>query len=311
MAPRKRPSVEGMRNVSAFLSQPVEENSVAANLIDVSNIRLPQRQPRRYFDPAKLAQLKQSIQEHGILEPLLVRPLPNGAYELVAGERRLKAAQALGLTEVPIVSKALNDQEAVQVALIENLQREDLNPIEETEALLELLTITLSVEPEEVISLLNRANHAKNRNQQLEDNVILQIEKVESVLSVIGRFTSESFRANRLPLLNLPEDVLETLRQGKLEYTKARTIARVKDEANRQQLLEQAIANDLSLSQIREQIAALKAERKDKTDPTPSLKQQMDDAYRQVKKSKVWDNPKRRKRLEKLLAELQTLAVEE
>ncbi|HEY9909374.1 MAG TPA: ParB/RepB/Spo0J family partition protein, partial [Thermosynechococcaceae cyanobacterium] len=302
MAPRKRPSVEGMRNVSAFLSQPVEENSVAANLIDVSNIRLPQRQPRRYFDPAKLAQLKQSIQEHGILEPLLVRPLPNGAYELVAGERRLKAAQALGLTEVPIVSKALNDQEAVQVALIENLQREDLNPIEETEALLELLTITLSVEPEEVISLLNRANHAKNRNQQLEDNVILQIEKVESVLSVIGRFTSESFRANRLPLLNLPEDVLETLRQGKLEYTKARTIARVKDEANRQQLLEQAIANDLSLSQIREQIAALKAERKDKTDPTPSLKQQMDDAYRQVKKSKVWDNPKRRKRLEKLLA---------
>ena len=89
---------------------------------------MPKKQPRRYFDPDRQAQLIKSVQEHGILEPLLVRPLADGLYELVAGERRYRAAQELGLKEVPVVIREFDDKQALQVALIENLQREDLNP---------------------------------------------------------------------------------------------------------------------------------------------------------------------------------------
>jgi ParB family chromosome partitioning protein len=258
MPPRKRPPVEKMRNVSAFLSQPQAEESSPASTIAIAEIQLSPGQPRRYFDSTKLAQLVRSVREHVILEPLLVRPLPNGKYELIAGERRLRAAKEAGLKEVPAVSKTLNDREALYIALTENLQREDLNPLEETEALLELLSIVLETSRDEVVTLLNRANHAKNREQILEDKAILQLEKVESVLSTVGELTAESFRANRLPLLNLPDNVLEILRQGKLEYTKARAIAQVKDEQIRQQLLERAIGENLSLSEIREQIKSLK-----------------------------------------------------
>lgn len=306
MAPRKRPQLEGMRNVSTFLSQPVKEEASATETIPIDQIQLPQKQPRRYFDPAKLAQLTQSIQEHGILEPLLVRPLSNGSYELVAGERRLKAAQAAGITAIPIVSKTLTDREALQIALIENLQREDLNPVEETEGILELLAIELDGSKDEVISLLHRANHAKNRDQKLEDNVILQLEKVESVLATVGRFTAESFRANRLPLLNLAEDVLEALRQGKLEYTKARAIARVKDLESRQALLQQAIDNNFSLSQIRQAIADLQSAKS--TEPN-SLQDKVKDTFSLLRKVKSLPASKQKK-LDSYLEKIQTLLTD-
>lgn len=309
MAPRKRPTLEGMRNVSAFLSQPQTEESSPTTNLHIQKIQLPQKQPRRYFDPMKLAQLAQSIKEHGILEPLLVRPLAGGNYELVAGERRLKAAQEAGLTEVPVVSKTLSDQEALQVALMENLQREDLNPVEETEAVLELLAVTLETDRDEITSLLNRANHAKNRDQQLEDNVILQLEKIESVLATIGRLTAESFRTNRLPLLNLPEDVLEVLRRGQLEYTKARAIARVKDEAQRQALMKSAITQDLSLSQIKESIAKLRATKPETASLSPPLlKERVNKTLQLIKRSKALDDPKKVKKIERLLQELELLA---
>lgn len=306
MATRKRPQLEGMRNVATFLSQPVKEEASATETLPIDQIQLPQKQPRRHFDPAKLAQLTQSIQEHGILEPLLVRLLPNGSYELVAGERRLKAAQAAGITEVPIVSKTLTDREALQIALVENLQREDLNPVEETEGILELLAIELDANPDEVISLLHRANHAKNRDQQLEDNVILQLEKVESVLATVGRFTAESFRANRLPLLNLAEDVLEALRQGKLEYTKARAIARVKDPENRQALLQQAIDNNFSLSQIRQAIADVQPAKG--TEPN-SLQDKVKDTFSLLRKVKSLPASKQKK-LDSYLEKIQTLLAD-
>ncbi|WP_245940007.1 ParB/RepB/Spo0J family partition protein [Stenomitos frigidus] len=106
------------------------------------------QQPRRYFDPEKLNQLAESIKQHGILEPLLVCFTAHGKYEIVAGERRYRAATMLGFTEVPVVIRDFSDQEALQVALIENLQREDLNPIEETEGILELVALRLQKDVE-------------------------------------------------------------------------------------------------------------------------------------------------------------------
>jgi ParB family transcriptional regulator, chromosome partitioning protein len=116
----------------------IRETTNVAEWISLRSIKT-REQPRHYFDPEKLEQLVQSIAQHGILEPLLVRPLETNQYELVAGERRYRAALKLGLSEVPVVIRQLNDEEATQLALIENLQREDLNPIEETEGILQLL----------------------------------------------------------------------------------------------------------------------------------------------------------------------------
>ncbi len=144
-----------LRNVALFKDE--DEPSVRASpqTLPLAQIKLSPTQPRRYFDPDKLEQLTQSVKEHGILEPLLVRSLPDKKYELVAGERRYRAATAAGLTEVPVVVKELTDFDALQLALIENLQREDLNPVEETEGILQLLAMMLDSEREGVISLLN------------------------------------------------------------------------------------------------------------------------------------------------------------
>jgi ParB family transcriptional regulator, chromosome partitioning protein len=313
MATRKRPEVKPMRSVSAFLSQPAEATSegLSQQTVPIEKITLPPKQPRRYFDPEKMAQLVRSVGELGILEPLLVRVLPGGKqelkYELLAGERRFRAAQELGLKEVPIVAREFSDREALQVALIENLQREDLNPVEETEAVMELLALDLGVEQGEVVSILNQAANAQKRGLELTENVFRQYEQIENLLKGIGRFTAQSFRSSRLPLLNLPEEILETLRQGKLEYTKARAIAQVKDESQRKKLLKQVVAKDLSLIQVREQVAQLNVVPEGEENPEVTLRARVDELLRRVKRSKVWDDPKKHRKLEKALAELEGL----
>ena len=277
--------------------------------VAIDQIQLPRKQPRRYFDPAKQAQLVKSIKEHGVLEPLLVRPIGNGQYELVAGERRYRAAQAVGLKNVPVVVREFDDRQALQVALIENLQREDLNPIEESEGILELLAIEINGDVNEVASILHRANHAKNRGQELEENVFLQFQAIESVLAGIGRFTAESFRTSRLPLLNLPIEVLSALREGKIEFTKARAIARVKDELQRSELLEKAITEKLSLNEIKEQIKALKPEIE--TTSEQVLADRCSEIGKRLRKSQNGRDRKKRDRIAKLLDELDKLTSTE
>lgn len=97
----------------------------------ISEIEPNRSQPRKEFDESALADLADSIREHGVIQPLLVRPLPTGGYQLVAGERRWRASRMAGLGEVPVVIRELSDHEAMELALIENLQRQDLNPMEE------------------------------------------------------------------------------------------------------------------------------------------------------------------------------------
>lgn len=286
-----------------FIANP--ESVQAPQSIAIELIQLPQKQPRRYFDPVKQAQLVKSIKEHGVLEPLLVRPVEGGKYELVAGERRYRAAQAVGLKDVPVVVREFDDRQALQVALIENLQREDLNPIEETEGILELLAIEIDGDADEVASILHRANHAKNRGQELEENVFLQFQAIESTLAGIGRFTAESFRTSRLPLLNLPAEVLMALREGKLEFTKARAIAQVKDEAQQAELLEKAITQKLSLGEIKRQIKSLKPEVE--TTSEQMLADRCSEIGKRLRKPQSWSDRKKRDRITKLLDELDKL----
>ena len=114
-----------------FMDNSVEESSITPVKLKIMDIEPNRDQPRKIFDDAALGELADSIAKHGVIQPLLVRPLKDGGYQLVAGERRWRASRMAGLTEVPVVIKELSDSETVELAMVENLQREDLNPLEE------------------------------------------------------------------------------------------------------------------------------------------------------------------------------------
>jgi ParB family transcriptional regulator, chromosome partitioning protein len=332
-------------------SADAETQRATETIIKLEDIVLPQHQPRRYFDPQALKELVESVKQHGILQPLLVRPLGGGKYELVAGERRYRAAQEVKLELVPVVVRDLSNDQAFQLALIENLQREDLNPIEETEGILHLLAIRLHCDVEAVKSLLYRMKnaHSKEEKQQkgaLDEsrrNVSPNLEETESgdkisddldeetesrrnvspkkedeqsktvqeVFESLGLMNWLSFTTKRLPLLNLPEEILIALREGKLEYTKAQALARVKDEEIRKQLLSQAITNDWSLSQIKEQIIASTAA-EPPTSKTPNqIPERLKDITQRIKKRQLWKEPRKEKQLVNLLNKLEALLGDE
>ena len=290
-----------------FESIPAFDNQSIA----IDAIILPDSQPRRYFDPQKLQQLTESIRKHGILEPLLVRPMGKaGLFELVAGERRFRAAKEVGLTAVPVTIRELSDEDSLQLALVENLQREDLNPVEETEGILQLLGLRLNIPPIDVPPLLYRMRNEAIGNTNQNVLINSEAQAVETVFAEIGTISWESFATARLPLLRLPPEILEALRSGKIAYTKAQAIARIKDDQRRHQLLTEALLQDLSLAQIKAEIAGLKAAKGNTEAVDSSLKGQIDDVLRLAKRSQVWTDPKKQRRLEKLLAELKTLVNE-
>jgi len=291
------------------------EGEDTVRLLSLEVLRLPESQPRRYFDPRAMNELVGSIQCHGILQPLLVRPLGEdrpGEYELVAGERRYRAARDAGLAEVPVVVRKMGDEEAVQYALLENLQREDLNPVEETEGILQLLALGLEKDVEDVISLLyriqNSLRHQARREGAIATHNVMGNSEEEVVLGIfegLGSMTWESFVNNRLPLLHLPDDILQALRSGRIAYTKARAIARLKDKTEREAVLRETIAQDLSLSVIRSRIRALLA---NQAAPTPlDLPSRTSLLARKLRRRKVLRDEKKRERLETLLAEMESL----
>ena len=152
-------------------NEPEESNSSIT--LKISEIEPNKSQPRKEFDENALAELADSIAQHGVLQPLLVRPIADGGYQIVAGERRWRASRMAGLTEVPVVIRELTDSETMELALIENLQREDLSPVEE----------------------------AMGYKQLMEDYGFSQ----EQVSKTVGK--SRPSVANALRLLNLPEAV--------------------------------------------------------------------------------------------------------
>ena len=284
------------------------ETISSSQKLPLTAIVLPESQPRRYFDPEKLDQLAESIKTYGVLENLLVRPLSeqDDKYELVAGERRYRAAKAAGLTEVPVSIRDLTHEEALEISLIENLQREDLNPIEETEGILSLLSVRLQKPVSQVILLLYQMLNA--RTGKITNNVISndQSTLVQAIFKEVGCMNWESFVSNRLPLLKLPIEILEALRQGKIEYTKATAIAKVKDETQRAELLKESIQNSLSLTQIKERIATLK--------PSPDLlspKNQLQTLTRRLNQLKLWEKDKKTwKKVEGLLSKIEMMLTD-
>lgn len=294
--------------VDALFSS-IQQETPFSQMLEISSIYLPPKQPRRYFDKEALATLSKSIAKNGVLQPLVVRPLDNGFYELVAGERRFRASKLADLIEVPCIVKELTSDEAYEIALVENLQREDLNPVDETEGILELIERLLQKPREEIISLFHLAKHTERSSG---NNVIPTEEwqTIEQVFDRISKITPTSFANNRLPLLNMPKEVLEAVRDGKIEYTKAKVIGRIKELEAREALLAEAISSKLSLTDIKQKAKASvvkkPGQRQSKASVAKVLKN-MDSLYKKARKSELWGQPENRKRLEKILSELEEL----
>ncbi|MFT6887844.1 MAG: ParB family chromosome partitioning protein [Paracoccaceae bacterium] len=214
----RKPQARGLgRGLSALIG---EEPQIAASSnetptrVPIELIRPNPDQPRRSFAEEDLVELAASIREKGVIQPLVVRKDPGkpGAYQIVAGERRWRAAQLVQLHELPVVVRDFSDDEALEVAIIENIQRADLNPVEEAAGYRQLM---------------DRFSHTQ-----------------EKLAEVMGK--SRSHIANALRLLSLPEVVIEHLRAGRLSAGHARALVTASDPAA---LAEQVIARGLSVRQ--------------------------------------------------------------
>lgn len=178
------------KGLGALMLENNTDSMVSTSTLNINEITPNKEQPRKTFDETALEELADSIRQHGVLQPLLVRPLASGGYQLVAGERRWRASRLAELKEVPVIIKELSDTEAMEIAIIENLQREDLNPIEEAEGLQ---------------ALIDKCGYTQ-----------------EQVATSVGK--SRPAITNALRLLKLPEEVRDMAKDGTISAGHARAL---------------------------------------------------------------------------------------
>jgi len=212
------------KGLDALFSERIEVEEVAEKipLISLDDI-IPNRfQPRKFIDEDKIDELASSIRENGVIQPIVVRKM-NGKYEIIVGERRVRAAKKAGLKEIPALVKEYSDIRALEVALIENLQREDLNPIEEA------LAYKMIIEREMITQ--------------------------EELSKKIGK--SRSYIANMIRLLELPESVKEHVSRGTISVGQAKAILAIPDKKSQEELVKKILAEQLSVREV-ERIARKK-----------------------------------------------------
>lgn len=226
------------KGLNAIFIENDAENESGSVTLKISEIEPNRTQPRKEFDEQALSELAESISQHGLLQPLLVRPLTLGGYQIVAGERRYRASRMAGLTEVPVIIRELSDTETMEIALIENLQREDLTPIEEA----------LGYK-----SLIDEHNFSQ-----------------EEVAKSVGK--SRPAIANSLRLLKLPDNIMEYLKEGKISAGHARALLMIDDENLMEELVQEIISKDLSVRQVeklcKKKPSEIKAETKAEKKPS-------------------------------------------
>ena len=211
------------RGLEALLGPTREEAEREGSLVElpVSEIHPNPYQPRRDVDPVALEELKSSIQQAGLLQPVVVRPLPNGGgFELIAGERRLRACQALGWERIPAVKREVDDRTVLTLALIENLQRDDLSPVDE----------------------------ARGYERLIQEFSLTQ----QDVAAAVGR--DRSTVANALRLLRLPEAVLTMLHDGHLSVGHARALLALEDLRVVTNLAREAVAQGWSVREVEDRV---------------------------------------------------------
>jgi ParB family chromosome partitioning protein len=195
-------------------------------IVKIDQITPNRNQPRKVFDPERLAALETSIKEHGVIQPILITKIAD-EYQIVAGERRWRAAKNIGLKTIPVVIKTLSDKEVAEIALIENLQREDLNPVEEGKAYQSLI---------------------KEFDFRQED-----------VAHLVGK--SRSYITNTMRLLKLDTDTLDALNNKLISGGHGRTLLGVEDLSQRKILLEQVIEEGLSVREVEKIVSKISKEK--------------------------------------------------
>ena len=203
-----------------FLDNSAEDNGNAGTVLNINEIEPNRNQPRKNFSENGLEELAKSIEQNGIIQPILVRPMSDGSYQLIAGERRWRAARMAGLHEVPVTIREMSDEEASVFALIENLQREDLSPVEEAEGLKSLI----------------------------ESYGFTQEEAADRV----GK--SRTAVTNTLRLLKLPSPVLQILGEGKITAGHARALLGLDDEKEMLRIAQATVAQELSVRQVEKMV---------------------------------------------------------
>ena len=227
------------RGLDALYNENDSNSSVST--LSINEVEPNRDQPRKLFDEKALEELSNSIKQNGIIQPLLVRPMSDGSYQLVAGERRWRAARMAGLTEVPVTIREMTDEEASVFALIENLQREDLNPVEEAQGLKSLIE-TYGFTQEETADRVGKSRVAVT---------------------------------NTLRLLKLPASVLKLLNDGKLTAGHSRALLSLDDEKEMLKIAEAAISQELSVRQVEKMVKyALQGEK-----PTPKKREKKRDKF--------------------------------
>lgn len=232
-----------------FTDNAIEELDENKNIVTLRlrDIEPNKNQPRRIFDDEALSELSESIREHGVLQPLIVRPLPDGSYQLVAGERRWRASRLAGLTEVPVIVRSLTDSEVAVIALIENLQREDLNPIEEAEGIARLIE-TYGFTQEQAAEKLGKSRPAL---------------------------------ANTLRLMSLPEKVRELVSDDFLSAGHARTLLGLDDKSKIEELADEIVAKKMSVRETEKIVKQMNAA----ADKKPKAPKARDKFYSEVELS--------------------------
>lgn len=216
------------KGLDALFADNATSDSAGAVSLSISEIEPNRSQPRKNFDEKALAELADSIRQHGVITPILVRPLTGGGYQLVAGERRWRASRMAGLSEVPVLIKELTDAQTMEIALVENLQREDLNPIEEAEGYRSLMD-SYGLTQDEVSERVNKSRPAV---------------------------------ANAVRLLNLPKSVREQVKSGKLTGGHGRALLAFESEARMESLAEEIIKKQLTVRDIERMAQDEKKEKK-------------------------------------------------
>lgn len=208
------------KGLEAIFAENDTEDRNATVTLKLNEIEPNRSQPRKEFDEGALAELADSLSRHGMLQPLLVRPLMGGGYQIVAGERRWRAARMAGLTEVPAVIRELADHEVMELALIENLQREDLTPLEEAQGYQTLMD-TYGMTQEEVAHTVGKSRPAV---------------------------------ANALRLLNLPQEILNLVNEGKISSGHARTLLGFQDKEQMLEAAKLVVSQGISVRELEKMV---------------------------------------------------------
>lgn len=267
---------------------------------------VPGEQPvRYYYDQEELKTWAlNDLKPNGIHSPLWVRPLSNGEpdeYELVAGKRRYHGSEFAEIDLLPVRIFNWNDVEAFKASLAENKNRRDFSALEEVDGTLKLLAVSIEGTVEEAISLLYKLDNLKRRSGIQDVLAHPQFDTVQSIFAFLGGVTWESFVKTRLPLLKKPPEILDAIRQGKIEYTKGLEISKIKDSNIRQNLLKEVLINNLSLAEIKKHVKNLTFSSES------SIKTRLDSAYKQFKKSlkDIEEDPKRFQKAESLILQIE------